>query len=206
VTKRVKKPLAIVLDLDDCIYDFRGYLCRMHNKLHKTSITANDIKSWDFNGISVEDVRGHKVTGEQLYETFKKLEPEGLYWVLPLLPNAKDALIIIRKLGYRIVMLTAREEVYRNQSIFSIHHNDLPFDEVVFNKDKAKEIRKLSKTYNIRGFIDDKLSTVEDVEGSTNVNMCFLVETAATRDLEVDDNIIVVKDFFECTRYLKEVK
>jgi len=203
---RKKKEMAIILDFDDVVCDFLGSLAWLQNKLHGTSLTKYDIKDWNFENLEVEDSRGNVVTGKQLRETFQKWE-DKMYPIIPLISGSKEALIVMKSLGYKIFFMTARDEKFHDHTLLHIFSNNLPYDELFFEKEKAKKIRQLSKEYNIQVFADDKLSTVVDVSENTKVNNVYLIETAATRDLEdLDENITKVRDLFEMTRYLKEVK
>jgi uncharacterized HAD superfamily protein len=174
MSKRKKKPLAVILDLDDTAVSFLGYLCRWHNKLHKTHLTEHDILSWEF--------------PPELDKTFREWE-EFLYLRLPLKDGTRETLVCFRALGYKIIFMTARDEKFKRATFMNIEDNDLPYDELIFSKDKAKDIRRLAKDFNIRIFADDKLETVIDVAENTNVNHVYLIETAANRDKEIDEDI-----------------
>jgi uncharacterized HAD superfamily protein len=206
--KRIAKPKAVVIDLDGVIGDFLFTLTWLHNKLYGTSVSHNDIKTYNFIDLKITDVRGTTVTGDQLHSTFKEWEPHGIYSTMPLLPHAKEALVVLKKaLGYKIILMTAREIQFKKQTELWLHKNDLPYDELIFEHDKAKKIRSLSKTYNIQAFMDDHVENVRSVAENTNVNNVFLIESPITRDREFDaEDFDKVFDLFEATRYLKEVK
>jgi len=205
--KRVAKPKAVVIDLDGVVGDFLFTLTWLHNKLYGTSVSHHDIKSYNFVDLKITDARGTTVTGDQLYSTFKEWESHGIYSTMPLLPHAKEALVVIKALGYRIIFMTAREEQYKMQTQLWCHANDLPHDDLIFEKEKAKKIRSLSRKYNIHAFMDDHLANVQDVAENTNVNQVFLIESSITRDQVTDgEDFDRVSDLFEATRYLKEIK
>ena len=205
--KRVTKPKAIVIDMDGVIGDFLYTLTWLQNKLKGTSVSHNDIKTYNFVDLNVTDVRGNSVTGEELFATFKEWEPHGIYAIMPLLPHAREALVAFDKLGYHIILMTARDEQYKEQTRLWIFSNDLPYHELIFEKDKAKKIRNLSKQYNIQGFMDDNLDNIKDVSENTNVNQIFLIESPITRDVEIEEgDFEKVRDLWETTRYFKEVK
>lgn len=205
--KRVVKPKAVVIDLDGVVGDFLFTLTWLHNKLYKTSVSHNDIKTYNFVDLKITDARGITVTGDQLHTTFREWEPHGIYSTMPLLPHAKEALVIIRALGYKILFMTAREEQFKKQTELWLHSNDLPYDELFFEREKAKKIRNLSKTYNVQAFMDDHVENAIDVAEKTNVNSVFLIESPITRDKEFEnEDFEKVNDLFEATRYLKEVK
>ena len=87
---------TIVVDFDDTIVDFVPFLCFLHNSLHKTCLSESDIKMWSFEGLDLTDVRGNRVTGEELRATFEKYEPHGLYARLPVIKDARFALDIMK--------------------------------------------------------------------------------------------------------------
>jgi len=204
---RKLKPKAVILDFDDCLCDFIGMLCRIHNKINKTYITPSDILEYDMNKAHMVDVQGNEVNGEDLFNTFKEYEQHGLYATLKPLPEARHALHIIRNLGYRIIILTARPEEYKKQTKFCLLHQNLEHDEVIFapSKEKAKTIRRLSKTYNIVAFADDKASTCIDVNESTKVKQVYIINQSHNKDIEIDEEIKRVDSVFDIVRNLPDL-
>ena len=75
---RIFKPKAVVLDIDDVIDDFCGYLCWIHNRVNGTHVTSNDIKDWNFETLKVRDRNGNEVIGTDLRQTFRYWEEHGL--------------------------------------------------------------------------------------------------------------------------------
>lgn len=203
--KRKLKPRAVVVDYDDTVADFSGFLCHLHNKIHHTSIVTNDITTWEFEDIRVNDVRGNIVTGEELNRTFKEYEPEGLYAILPVISEAKSALKIMRLLGYKIIILTARKPEHEKQTMLNLLHNDVVYDELYFEEDKVKKIKELSKKYNIQVFADDKLETIEDVVENCKVRKVYLIDKAHNRTEDIDDEIIRITNLFEVVRDLRDL-
>jgi len=204
-TPRNRKDKAVILDIDDTILLFSTFVCFLHNKEYGTSITPNDILDWDFSTLEMRDVRGNIVTGEQLLGTYRKYEDHGLYAALPVIRPAKFALQIMKDLGYKIILLTARKEEYKNQTMLNIIKHEIPFDEIYFEYDKVKKIRQLQKTNNIQLFADDKCSTVVDVNQKCNVNHVCLINMRHNIDEDIDEDIIRINDLLEAVRYLKEL-
>jgi 5'(3')-deoxyribonucleotidase len=204
VPKKRRQP-AIAFDLDDTIVDFLGFLCRLHNHLHDTCINPCDIKCWDFKEMRVEDARGNVVVGSDLEKTFKDFENDGLYSSLPVLPDARNALTLFQKLGYKIIIITARKDSFQKQTLLNLFHQRIPHDEIHFSYDKVKTLRELSSKYNIKGFMDDKASTVEDVFNRCNIEHVFLIAQSHNRESEIED-VVRVNNLFECVRYFKEIK
>jgi len=187
---RIFKPKAVVLDIDDVIDDFCGYLCWIHNRVNGTHVTANDIRDWNFETLKVKDRNGNEVIGTDLRQTFRYWEEHGLYGSVDLLPRAYDAIRKIVDYQYKVILLTARDKKYEDETKLHLWKNGIIFDEIYFKGEddgsdfKTKKIKKLSRRYNIQLFADDKYSTVEHVAENTNVNCVCLIETASTRDLK----------------------
>jgi uncharacterized HAD superfamily protein len=204
--KRKRKPLAIALDLDDTISEFLPFLCKLHNKLHGTCITTSDLKTWDFANVNLKDKQGNIVTGDQLRETFHKYEPDGLYSILPPIRDSRFALELIKELGYKIIIITARKSEYRNQTILNLMFNNIHYDKLFFEDNKVKKLKELSKIYNIQAFVDDKYDTIIDVFENCNINKIFIINMPHNVKLELDEEILRVNDIMEILRYLKKVK
>lgn len=205
MTRKIK-PKVCVLDLDDTVSQFLPFLCHLHNKLHGTCLTESDITDWNFDSLDVKDVRGNHVTGTQLRETFEKYEPHGLYACLPPLDVAKRALKVMGMLGYRVILLTARKAEYEAQTRLNLVAHDIHHDELYFNHDKVKEIKKLAKIYNVQLFADDNYQNVLNVSENCNVNNVFLIDKGHNRHYDEPDDIVRINNLFDSVRYLKEVK
>lgn len=204
-----KKQPILVFDVDDTIVNFVGHLCSLHNRLKNTCLYETDIKEWDFNNIQIKDARGNVVLGTELKDTFHKYEPHGLYAQLPLLPDARHALNIIKKLGYRIILMTARKDEYREATKLNMIMHELPIDvenDIYFSRDKSKDIKELSKRFQVVAFADDKAETVRDVFENCHVKHVFLVNKNHNKNEEVDPEIQRIDNIFEITRILREVK
>jgi len=204
MARKCKIP-TVILDLDDTCVSFLGYLCHVHNNLHQTSVNVNDITNWDFRDMEEVDVRGNKVTGAELLKTFRKYENHGLYAQLPTLPYAKQAIALMKKLGYKIIIMTARKKEFEKQTILNLIYHNIPHDKIIFTDEKAKEIKKLQRTHRTVVFADDKLSTVEDVADSCKVEHVFLVDMKHNQDVELDESIKRIGNLFECVRFLEDV-
>jgi len=200
-----KKTPTIIVDYDDTVVSFLGHLCHVHNRIHGTSLHVNDIMEWDITSVDTVDARGKKVKGKDLLKTFQDYESHGLYAQLPLLPHAGHAMRLMRKLGYKIIIMTARRPEFELQTRLNVIYHCLPLDKIIFTKEKAKEIRKLQRSHNIVLFADDKLSTVEDVNENCKVDNTFLIDMKHNRDVELDEGIIRIENLFEAVRYLKDV-
>ena len=204
--KRKMKPKAVVFDHDDTIVGFLPTLCELHNLKYNTCLTDHDITSWDFDDLDITDARGVRVLGKELRETFAESENHGLYALLQPLDYAKYALDTIREIGYKIIILTARNEKFRETTANHALINGLVYDELHFSKDKVKTIKELSKQYNIVMFADDKGTTVQNVSENTRVKKVCLVNKAHNKNMDIDEeDIIRVNDLMDCVKELKEV-
>jgi len=199
---------AIVSDLDDCIVDFIGFLCLIHNKKHRTTITRGDIVNYPMNEVEAEDIDGNVTKGITLYKTFKDLESHGLYAVLPDFPEAKQAIRMIKdELGYKIILMTARAEKFRDQTELNLLRNNIPYDELYFSKNKADDINKLKEKYDIHLFADDRASTVREVNLKCKIKYPILINRPHNERYKVlAKEIIRANDLLEVVKYLKEGK
>lgn len=204
-----KKEKAVVLDVDDTLVSFLSYLCFLHNKLHGTSLSEHDIKEWAFDNLDLTDVRGNKVTGEQLNETFHEYESEGLYARLPAIKESRFGVELMRDLGYKIILMTARKPEFHKQTILNLISNKIDYDELYFTKEKVKKINALAKDYNIMLFADDKYETVLDVYENAKIHkngQVCLINKSHNQDKELDEGILRINTVFEAVRFLKKVK
>jgi predicted secreted acid phosphatase len=204
--KRKRKPKAIILDADDTIFNFLGGICKIHNKRNGTCITPQDLTAWDFGATEMKDARGNSVNGTELRQTWKDYEDSGLYACLSLIGDAAFALHLMKDLGYKIIILTARPEKYGKDTELNLIFNNIHqyVDEIYFNSDKVKKIKELSKTYNVVMFADDRATTVQDIYENCKVRNVILIEKAHNSDAEVDPEIHRVKDLMETIRLLKD--
>lgn len=204
----MKKPKTIVLDFDDTVVDFMGKLCEQHNRLHGTCISPYDLKEYDMTKLKMKDANKVTVTGEQLFNTFKEYEIQGLYAALKPLPRARHALQRMKEYGYRIIILTARPADFEKQTLFCLLNQDIPYDEVIFSpsKEKANVLKKLAKTHNIQCFVDDKASTCDDVIKTTKIKKVYMVNQEHNRNVQVDPKIRRIPGIFDIIRDLKRIK
>lgn len=207
MAKRKMKPKAVVFDGDEVLVGFLLGLCDLYNKRNGTCITPSDIKEYDINKAHMVDVNGNEVEGKDLMQTFRDNEDHGIYALLDPLPYVERALNIVHKFGYRIIVLTARNEKYRTETENNFLKHNLHFDEIIFSEshEKAKVIRKLAKTYNIVSFADDKATTCVDVNENTNVKQVYIVTQKHNEDFELDDEIQRVDSIFEIVRDLPDL-
>lgn len=202
--KRKKIP-TIITDFDDCCVDFLGFLCDLYNAKHGTFLCESDMKSWGFKDLNLTDARGNVVTGEQLYNFFKEFEPH-FYAAIPVIPDSMHALKYAKMLGYKIIILTARDEAFAKATEVSILRNRIPCDQIIYNWDKAKIVDELSKTHDIHFFVDDKMDSVRPIKERGKVRNAFLMSRTHNKDEVLDDEITRISSMLEIIRNMKEIK
>lgn len=171
----MSKPKAVFLDLDDCVVNFVTHLCNIHYKLYGEKFNRSDITEWKL--------------PKELYKTFKDYE-SWLYISQPMLPKAKAKIQEIRDSGYKVVFITARGEDFKKHTEFSLALHEVKYDaDIIFRKNKALQINRLSEQYNIVAFADNKPSTVRKVATETDVRNVYLIGLPWNRDEEMPDNV-----------------
>jgi uncharacterized HAD superfamily protein len=168
VRNRYKKPLAVCLDWDDSCSNFIGNLLRIHNGLYGTKYTREIFSNWQM----PEDIR----------MTFKTYENE-IYASQPLLPKVRKKLKKIKRMGYKIIFITARPEAYRKVTLFNLALNNINYDAIYFSKNKTLKINKLMKKFNIKAFADDNINTVNKVAEHTKVKHVYLITRSYNRNV-----------------------
>jgi uncharacterized HAD superfamily protein len=206
-TKRKRKEKAVCLDLDDTVVNFLQTLCAIHNKKYGTCVSHRHIKAWNFSELDLTDARGNRVTGDDLYKTFKEYEDHGLYTCLEPLEYAKYVLDSMRDLGYKIIFITARNERFLKTTECNLLKKDLNYDELYFEKDKVKTLKQLQKKYKVVMFVDDKAETVQNVcDNCSRINHVVMLNKSYNQSIELDEEIDRADDLMDCLKVLKEVK
>ena len=151
----------IVSDQDDCLAQFSALAVSLANKLKGTNYTQNDLLTWDL--------------PKEVYETYKEYETTGFYSHLEFFPDAAEVMFELKKrLNAKLVILTARPEQFQAETKLHLLVNKFPYDEIIFSKDKAAEIERLSQTNTIKLFLDDRLENVESVLATGKVEKMFI--------------------------------
>lgn len=202
---KIKIP-TIVLDIDDVMFRFIPFLCFLYNNKHSTTITESDITSWNFYDTKVEDAQGQITKGAQLRKFFKEYENAGIYAALPPIRMSIQSIELIKRLGYKVIFLTARSSNFKKDTEISFALHKLPYDEIIFDADKPKQINRLARKHNIVAFVDDRYKHVIDVFNTDKVQTCYLMNKPNNLTEEVSDDIIRVNDLLEVVRQLKDVK
>jgi len=200
--KPKKRKKITCLDLDDCVFDFLGTLLHFYNEKNGTCVTEFDLKTWDFGGIVVKDAKGNEIKGEDIRKFFKEIEDHGLYAFCPVFLPAKQAITMLNEWGYKVIFITSRDPKYQKTTELALAINNIPYYKLIFNWDKCKVINELSEKFEVIGFCDDKLSTVEAVKEKCNLKFNFVASKAHNKDSELKEGIIRVNNLLEMLRYL----
>ena len=147
---------ACVFDIDDTLLDFVSHLCTIHNNIHGTEYSVEDLTEWKL--------------PEPLRETFAEYE-NWIYTSLPIFPKVIKKIHDLRIANYKIILMTARDVEFKKHTIFNLALNGIKYDELHFNKNKSLKINRLSEKYDIHVFADDKLDTVNKVKRDTEYLM-----------------------------------
>ena len=205
MAKTKTKIPTVVLDIDDTVVHFCNFLCYAYNNIHHTSITESDLTTWDFTTTKVTDHSGKTVSGVEIRQFFKDYEAHGFYTALPPIKESVLAIDFIRKMGYKVILLTARDEKYRKDTELNFSINKIQYDEIIFNAEKVKQINKLARKHNIVAFADDKYDYVRDVAETDKVNICYLINKAHNLSVNTGDDLIRVNDLLEIVRTLPNI-
>lgn len=184
------KPRVVVLDLDDTCVGFSEFLCTVSNRINGTTFIESDIKEWEL--------------PRELHELFKRFENHGMYNELPILPGVEDAINHFSLVkGHKIIFLTARPDRFGEDTYLYLLNRGIKFDELIFEKDKVKALRTISKKYHISLFVDDKLQTIEEVNEKCRVDCVCLINKTHNQKEDLDVDIHRVNSLFECIRKMK---
>ena len=201
--KRKKIP-CIVSDIDDVIVDFLGFLCDLYNSKHGTSLSKADITDWNWDTLKIRDVGSKRIDGEDLKKFFEEYE-SSFYSSIPVMDESKRAIEYFKFLGYKVILITARKEEHRKATEVCLWRNRVPYDDLIFDWDKQKVIKKLQRNHDIMFFADDKATTCETVNDNCKVQDTYLVNKGHNKEHEESDGITRIDNLLEVIRTLKKV-
>jgi len=176
------KPKAIVLDIDDVCLNFCHVLMQLRRGLFGVSENVDQLKEW-------------KLSAEQA-ETFQSYE-SWIYARMQPKRGVKKALRLARKKGYYIILMTARSDEFRTETVASLRYHGIISDEVLFNKNKSLKINRLQEKFDIKVFVDDKPYTVNKVSTETNVPNIYIMDMPSNREVEFDSKVKRIKSLTE---------
>ena len=134
----------------------------------------------------------------------KSYEKEILTLLTPL-QYVNDTLNIINKLGYKIILLTARDKKHTKTTRFNLSHNGILYDKIIFNSNKKEIIKQLSKKYNIELYIDDNVNNIVNVNSLGLVKNICMVNQAHNIYKNIPNNIKRIDGIYETISLLKEI-
>jgi len=173
---------AVAIDLDDVSLNFLHTLVDVHNFMYDANYKVNDIKEWEL--------------PKDLEETFKEYESQ-LYVTLKKKTGVQKKIKEFINKGYKIIFITARPEIFRPETEFSLIKERLPYDELFFNKRKSLKLRRLQEMYDIVAFIDDKADTIRKVKNETNIPNVYLVNMPSNKNEEIPEGVIRIDSIGE---------
>jgi len=168
------KPKAIIYDCDDTFVDFIGLLCRLGRNLGGAEYKRSDLKEWGL----PEDL-------EKVYKDYEN----WIYVSAPVLPRVKKHLEEVRKMGIKIIVMTARDGEFGKQTKFNLAFNEIPYDVLLFNKNKALKINRLAEEYDILAFADDRADTINKVKRETDVKNVYLINMPSNRHEDMEEGV-----------------
>lgn len=181
----MNKDKAVVLDIDDTLFNFVGHLLHCYNICKGQNIKDEDLTTWTL--------------PEEVTRFFLDNEFE-LYTSQPVFPLVRNAINRLKEANYKIILMTARDIKFLKQTEFSLKINSVHYDLLLFNKNKALKINRLSEAYDIVAFADDKLSTIEKVKKETKVPNVYLISMPSNRNAELGEGIKRINSIIEIVK------
>lgn len=184
------KPLAIVSDLDDCVFSFLQGFLDYYNTVFEKEICLPDLREYNFN--------------DGMSKALKGWERLGYYGSLPLEFGAFRFLELLAQEGVEVIFLTARPEKYRKDTEKCLkRHRITEYSDLIFSKNKAAVIEQLKSTHEILAFIDDRASTVNSVFKTCKLPYTFLINKSHNRHETVESGIVRINTILCIWKILK---
>lgn len=193
---------VIAVDFDDVIFDCNATLAEYHNATYETNYAPADMTSWQ-----LEDTWGCTLD-EAVRRVGEYLKTE-FHNQAPLIEGASEGLKELKRLGYRIVLVTSRADDVRPQTEAWIARNiEGSFDEMHFiNHFDASTPRFWSKADVCREIgagvlLEDAVHHSENVAGSGILVLLF--DAPWNQEEQEHERIIRVKDWPEALAWIKK--
>lgn len=168
-----KDTRLVCVDLDDCVCDLLGWKS----------------KNWDTRGA---DLGMMEMLKEEFYTggKFRELEP---------IPNAPESIRQLKRMGYKIVILTARphwqyKQLYAD-TLDWLNTHGVPHDLILFNKDKVEALYEHVMPAWPTAFVEDHPRNALAL-ADVGVNV-LLFDQEHNRKVETAENIHRVLDWAE---------
>ena len=167
----MKLPNAFVIDIDDTGMNFSHVLMQLRRALYGVKDTVYQTQTWSLSKEQMETFRAYEAW------IYARMQPKKGF---------KKALKRLRKKGYAIILMTARDSTFKAETIASLRYHGIISDELMFNKNKSLKINRLKERYNIVGFVDDRPETVKKVKEETKVPNVYLYDMPCNRSEEIE--------------------
>ena len=110
-------------------------------------------------GVSNEEVK--QFMADKAHEIFRSLPPA---------PKAKQVLTKLKNQGFTIILITARNDKYRNLTLNWLEKHQIPFDQLIHSKHKADVCQELG----VELFIDDKLENLQSIKENMEIPLLLM--------------------------------
>lgn len=178
----------VITDIDGCLTDYPKVFL-----------------SWvsEYKGISFNSLEALKASmSHDDYEALKySYRISGVKKSLPVYPNAKETLEMLKRSGMEIWIVTRRPnwEPVVSDTKFWLGKNNLPYDEIFFVANR-KDFFKNTLDSGVRVVIDDEYEVLDFVSNNLNAyTFYFNVEQTAV----TNKKIVVVNNWKEIQDYLR---
>lgn len=192
-------PKVIGIDLDDTLTILQKYMKKEAKKfdkiIHGKGIINNKL-------YLVGDMYGW--SEENKKEFFKYYRINAIEKAR-IRSNVKSVLDIFFKKGYKIIIITARNDLYyKNAYEYTknwLDKNNLKYSKLITN---VKDKKEICKKYNVDYFIDDMPNNCEEVNNLGNVKVMMIKNgqnKTNNQDILIVDNFLQIKEVVLNERY-----
>jgi len=143
------KQSLVVLDLDDTVMEFSRHLIETYKNMTQEDCPA--LTTWNLE----EDVEN----------VLRKAEKKEFYGTMKPTSGAVEFIKEMKIRDIEVIYLTARPEEYDENTSYSLCKHGI-YREIIYNKNKLKELKRLSQQYNILAFVDDRAYYIEEASGA----------------------------------------
>lgn len=189
------KKRAVMVDLDNTLFDFSESLCLHYNEAYGTLLSKHDIVSWD---LQTSPNSG----GASLREFFDAGLPSGFYINMCVIIESLYAIYNLIDKGVVPVFITARPVDVSGDSKLSLSHYNLKDCPLIFTKNKVKEIRGLLDEYEFIGAFEDSINEIQAIADSGLSGKCFLLNHPYNLYKKTGENINRVDSLLQAVRRL----
>lgn len=181
-----------IIDIDGCLVDY-----------------PNVFLSWvsECEGVSFSSLQDLKDSmSRNKYEDLKhSYRISGIKRRLPLLPNAKETLSVIKNRGMTVWIVTTRPEwePVASDTKYWLDKNNILYDDIFFVTNKQSFLKTV-KDDGIQIIIDDEYAVVNFVSKNIDAYAFYLNRDEKSENIITNKKIIAVNSWSEIREYLKE--